>query len=275
MLLSLDEHGDPLRPMGATPSTYILKPDIVRTDINIFASAVNETIVMRAASICGLPTAPVTYQPAVKSCLVRRYDRVPNVDGTLRRLWQADFCQLAGKPSDVKYEADGGLSFAECFKLLSGHSVRPAIDQRNLLRWLFFNLYVGNHDSHAKNLSIISTEEGLRLAPFYDLMSTRVYSGLGANFAFSIGGEYSPGKLERRHIEDLARTLKVTQRYLLKIADDMARHVETAIPRAAEEIMSLLDPTEKILAERIQQKIASIVKKTRNRILGDSATSSP
>jgi serine/threonine-protein kinase HipA len=270
MLLSLDEQGNPLRPMGTTPSTHILKPDIVRTDINIFASGINETIVMRAAAICELPTAPVMYQPAVKACLVQRYDRIPNEDGTLKRLWQADYCQLAGKPSDVKYEADGGLSFAECFKLLADHTVRPAIDQRNLLRWLFFNLYVGNHDSHAKNLSILRTDEGLRLAPFYDLMSTRVYSGLGATFAFSIGGEYSPGKLERKHIEELARSLKVTPRYLLKIADDMGRRVETAIPRAAEEIMPTLSPSETVLAERIQQKIGSMVKRTRNRILGDA-----
>jgi serine/threonine-protein kinase HipA len=272
MLLSLDEQGYPLLPMGTTPSTHILKPDIVRSDINIFASAVNETIVMRAASICGIPTARVTYQPTVKACVVQRYDRIPNGDGTLKRLWQADFCQLAGKPSDVKYETDGGLSFAQCFKLLADHTVRPAIDQRNLLRWLFFNLYVGNHDSHAKNLSILITEEGLRLAPFYDLMSTRVYSGLGANFAFSIGGEYSPGKLERRHIEDLARSLKVTPRYLLKIADDIAGQVAAAIPRAAEEIIPTLNPSEKVLAERIQQKIGSMVKKTRSRIMGDVGT---
>ena len=73
-------------------------------------------------------------------------------------------------------------------------------DQRHLLRWLFFNLFVGNNDSHAKNLALLATPEGLRLAPFYDLLCTRVYSGLAKHFAFRIGGESLPGALEPSHL---------------------------------------------------------------------------
>jgi serine/threonine-protein kinase HipA len=95
-------------------------------------------------------------------------------DETLRRLWQADFCQVAGVPSTVKYEFDGGPSFKDCYELLKKSSVAPANDLLNLLRWLFFNLYVGNNDSHAKNLALLAMPEGLRLAPFYDRMCTSV-----------------------------------------------------------------------------------------------------
>lgn len=265
MLVSLTEDGQPLRPMGAAPSTHILKPDMVRPDIKIFASAVNETIVMRAAQICGLPTAKVTYQPIVKACLVERYDRVLREGGSLKRLWQADFCQIAGKPSDVKYEADGGPSFRDCFEILKD-SARPAVDQRNLLRWLFFNLYVGNNDSHAKNLSMIATDEGLRLAPFYDLMSTRVYPGLGQNFAFTIGGETEPGKIGPAQIRALAESVRVGAKYVEKIAREMAVQVDTAIPMAVREVELLLGPAEKVMAERLQQKIGSLVRKMRSRI---------
>ena len=270
MLLSIDEHGMPLRPMGTTPSTHILKPDMVRTDINIFASAVNETIVMRAARVCELPTANVTYHPVVKACLVERYDRVRRDDGALARLWQADFCQMAGLPSDVKYEADGGPSFRDCFDILKKSS-RPGVDQRNLLRWLFFNLYVGNNDSHAKNLSMIATEEGLRLAPFYDLMSTRVYSGLGPNFALRIGGESEPGKIGPAQLAVFAASLNVAPKYVAKIARDIASQVETAIPMAVKELLPILGPGEKIMAQRLEQKIGGIVRKMRNRILADGA----
>jgi serine/threonine-protein kinase HipA len=265
MLISLDGLGNPLQPMGTSPSTHILKPDMVRADINLFATAVNETIVMRAAGICGMPTAGVSYQAEVRACLVERYDRVREADGSLRRLWQADFCQLAGKPSAIKYEADGGPTFKDCFDLLSAHTVRPAIDQRSLLRWLFFNLYVGNNDSHAKNLSILRTPDGLRLAPFYDLMSTRVYSGLGRHFALSVGGEFSPGKIEKSHLVTLAASLGVSPKYLMKIAQETAGKVESAIPEAVRELMPNLAPPEKIIAERIQQKILSITKKLKNR----------
>ncbi|MDB5746520.1 MAG: type toxin-antitoxin system HipA family toxin, partial [Massilia sp.] len=52
---------------------------------------------------------------------------------------------------DVKYEADGGPSFRDCFEILRT-SARPGVDRRSVLRWLFFNLYVGKNDSHAKIL---------------------------------------------------------------------------------------------------------------------------
>lgn len=265
MLLSITEDGSPLRPMGSTPSTHILKPDMVRSDINLFASAVNETVVMRTAQLCGLPTANVSYQPFVKACLVERYDRVRREDGSLARLWQADFCQIAGKPSDVKYEADGGPTFRDTFEILR-ESVRPAVDQRHLLRWLFFNLYVGNNDSHAKNLSMIATEEGMRLAPFYDLMSTRVYSGLGPNFAFSIGGETEPGRIGAAQIKAMAASLSVAPKYLENLAREVATQLESALPKAVKEIMPFLAPSEKILAERLQQKIGSMVRKMSQRI---------
>ncbi len=112
---------------------------------------------MRAALHAGLPTAEVRYEPTLNACLVKRYDRQVEDDGHIIRLEQADFCQLAGKPSDVKYEIDGGPGFVECFRLVTKYSVRPAVDQRNLLKWLFFNLYTGNNDSHAKNLSLLNT----------------------------------------------------------------------------------------------------------------------
>lgn len=267
ILLSLDQNGMPLLPVGASPTTHILKPDIIRNDIAIFASAVNETIVMRLAQRCELPTAEVVYQAEVKACLIKRYDRVQHEGETLHRLWQADFCQLLGKPSDVKYEADGGPSFKACFDLLLRYSTHPAIDQRHLLRWLFFNLYVGNNDSHAKNLSILGTTEGLRLAPFYDLMSTRVYTGLAPQFTFQINGEFSPGKMQQNDLVSFAKLLGIKTNYLLKIASEMARQVEMNIAVAAEEIISTLETSEKIMAQRIQQKITGIVKKMQNRFL--------
>ncbi|HJV50954.1 MAG TPA: type II toxin-antitoxin system HipA family toxin [Noviherbaspirillum sp.] len=267
LLLSFDPEGNPLRPLGTAPSTHILKPDMVRGDMKLFATAVNETIVMRAAGLCGLPVARASYRPEVGACLIERYDRRPRDDGSLRRLWQADFCQLAGTPSTRKYEADGGPSFRECFALLKAHSVRPAVDQRNLLRWLFFNLYVGNNDSHAKNISMLATDDGLRLAPFYDMMSTRVYPGLGASFSFQIGDEYVPGKIGPEHLERFAASLEIAPRYLRKTASEMAQAVIAAIPVAVDEILPLLGHSEKVLAERLRDKIGSIAKKTCARLM--------
>lgn len=270
LLLSLDENGMPLRPMGASPSTHILKPDMLRRDISVFASAVNETLVMRTAALCGLPVARVSYRPEVKACLVERYDRVMR-GGRLTRIWQADFCQLSGTPSEVKYETDGGPSFRACYELLARESVRPGLDQRDLLRWLFFNLHVGNNDSHAKNLSLLAMPEGLRLAPFYDLMSTRVYTGLGSHFAFRLAGENEPGKLGADHMRSLATELKVAHRYTMKLAGDVADSVIEAVPAAARELEPLLTSSEQVMVERLQNRIRGIAGRMRARLAGKHA----
>lgn len=266
ILLYLDAQGHPARPMGNAPATHILKPDILRNDIAVFASAVNETITMRAAAKCGLNAAQVSYQAIAKACLVERYDRVRQPDGAVLRIWQADFCQLLGKPSDVKYECDGGPSFKDCFELLKT-SARPAVDSLQLLRWLFFNLCIGNNDSHAKNLSMVATAGGLRLAPFYDLMCTRVYPGLGAHFAFTIAGESKPGKLTREHVLALAKTLGVAPRYLQKLGIEVSHQVAAAIPAAAAEVWPDLAPSERVLADRLVNRITSISSKLRQRLL--------
>ncbi|KQQ87158.1 hypothetical protein ASF77_16310 [Massilia sp. Leaf139] len=267
MVLYLDAAGNPFRPMGNAPSTHILKPDIQRPDIKAFASSVNEAIVMRVAVLCGLPTAPVTYQTVAQACLVERYDRVRQADGTLRRLWQADFCQLLGVPSGVKYEHEGGPTFKDCYDKLA-LSVQPAVDRRHLLRWLFFNLCVGNNDSHAKNIALLATPQGLRLAPFYDLMCTRIYPGLSNHFAFAIAGESEPGQLTDAHLAELARSLGVNVRYLQKLALEVAQHVIEALPAAAAEIGSGLDFNNAVMAERLTQRITSIATRMAKRFAG-------
>lgn len=272
LLLYVDEKGNPARPMGNAPSTHILKPDIQRSDIKVFASSVNETIIMLAADKCGLQTAKVAYQPNTRACLVERYDRERQPDGSLKRIWQADFCQMLEKPSDVKYEAEGGPTFKDCYDLLEV-SALPAVDRLQLLRWLFFNLCAGNDDSHAKNLSIIATPKGLRLAPFYDLMCTRVYPGLAAKFAFEIAGETEPGKITEAHIHDLAHTLGVAPKYMASLARDMARRVPAATSAAAEQLLPALGPQETVMAERLVQRISSISARLDKRITEGPAQS--
>lgn len=269
LLISIDVDGSPLFPLGASISTHILKPDIVRANSSIWASAINETIMMRAAKLCGLPVAEVDYVGgSVKSCLVKRYDRIKDPE-TERwvRIYQADLCQLLNKPSTVKYENDGGPSFKDCYLMVKAKSALPAVDCLNMLKWLFFNLYTGNNDSHAKNISMMATAQGLRLAPFYDLMCTRVYSGLSVNFAFRIGDSFQAGKVSADDVFMLADSIGVTRKYLLDIAATLATKVEAAVPGAVSQLESDLDYTEKVLAERIMQNVADITKKVRARIL--------
>lgn len=260
ILLSLSDDGTPLLPVGASPSTHILKPDIQRVGQTIWASAINEAIVMRAAGKCGLPTAKADYIAAVKSCLVERYDR-QTVAGKVIRINQSDLCQLLEMPSDVKYELDGGPGFAACYNKVQSLSAKPVVDCENLLKWLFFNLYVGNNDSHAKNISMLQTSEGDRLAPFYDLMCTAVYPGFSRNFAFTVGGTFKPEEMGRAELKHLADSINVSERYMTKLAKSMSESITSAMQAATSDFRSSFGHSEKTMAERLGYEVASICKK--------------
>lgn len=117
---------------------------------------------------------------------------------------------------------------------------------------------------------MIANGRGMCLAPFYDLMCTRAYAGLGPNFAFSIAGETDPGKLTSEHFVELAKLLGIGPKYLQKQAHEMALAVEAAIPAAAAEVLPLLAINQHVLVERIVCKIASLTRKMRRRVAGNA-----
>lgn len=259
-LLMVQPDGTPAIPEGSAPSSHILKPDIQGLK-GVWATAINETFCMQLAAELGLEVAEASYQPETRACLVRRYDRVPDAQGSLRRLHQLDFCQLADTPSLIKYESDGGPDLARCRKLLQEVGA-PARDLQRLIGWLFFNLLIGNNDSHAKNLAILYTDEGPRLAPFYDLMSTTLYSGLSRRFALRIGGEDRPSSIERSHLEALARSLRFQPRYFLRQGLELAERMPAAIDSTFATLSTeAYQSTEQALLERLQQRLLSNCRK--------------
>jgi serine/threonine-protein kinase HipA len=233
----------------------------------VWHSAANEAIAMRAAALAGLPAAEVFYEPRTEACVVRRFDRQLRPDGTLTRLVQYDLCQLAGTLSERKYEKEGGPGLAACAELIRRYSTQPAVDLRHLVRWVFFNLYLGNNDSHAKNLSIYSVPgQGVTLTPFYDLVCTRLYPGLSAEFALAIGGEVRPGEMRAEHLALMAGQLGMRPRYLAQQAQEMADRVPSAIGQAAREIAPALTPSALTLAKRLERFVLSNTRKLASRL---------
>lgn len=258
--------GQPQLTRGTAPSTHILKPNIRRL-AKVRESSANETILMLAAAKCGLPTAEVFYEPLTQSCVVRRFDRVAHDDGSLTRLVQYDLCQLAGIVSEKKYEKEGGPSLAECAALIRRYSTRPAPDLRHLVAWVFFNLYTGNNDSHAKNLSLLERPgSGVALAPFYDLMCTRIYPGLSREFAFRMGGEVLPGRIGREQIATTAKALGIGAPFLYRTAAELAGKLPGAMQSACEEVMPQLTPAGRVFAQRLVQWVDSNARRTAGRI---------
>lgn len=211
---------------GNAPSSHILKPPIQGLDETVD----NEAFCMMLASRMGLSVPKVTIRHGPdRLYIVERFDREKSKDGKILRLHQEDFCQALNILPDQKYESEGGPSLARCFALLKEESASPAADQKALLSWVVFNFLIGNADAHAKNLAIIYTARGPRLAPFYDLISTRVYPDLMDKFAMRIGGENRPDWIQSRHWERFSAEVNIKPRLVLQTLKEMGRNI---FPRA-------------------------------------------
>ncbi|WVT77506.1 type II toxin-antitoxin system HipA family toxin (plasmid) [Sinorhizobium chiapasense] len=178
-------HGQIALPLPGQATTHILKPPIARFP----RTTENEAFAMKLGATIGLDVAPVEPRSAEgrSFLLVERYDRVRDASGAVRRIHQEDFCQALGVPPETKYASEGGPTFKDCFELLRRISARPATDVLKLLDAAIFNLIVGNADAHGKNFSVLYDEQGPRMAPLYDLLSTVAYPDLSPKMAMRIG----------------------------------------------------------------------------------------
>ena len=221
------DHGAYFIPEGNLPSSHILKTAIEMLEDTV----TNEAFCMNLAGRVGLlvPEARVVDIAGEKVYLVERYDRVRVSSGNIERLHQEDFCQALGVPPELKYEQEGGPGFAQCFSLVGAWSVEPILDTLSLLRWAMFNFLIGNADSHAKNLSFLYHAGSVRLAPFYDLLSTAVYERVNNKFAMKMGGQKDPRYLMAKDLVGFAKEagigLRAVKGQLAELCENVTEEV--------------------------------------------------
>jgi serine/threonine-protein kinase HipA len=221
-------------PEGATPSTHILKPDHVDEDYP--HSVINEWFTMRLAKRLGLdvPNVHRRYVPS-PVYLIDRFDRVLNSQGWQRQ-HAIDACQLLGLDRSFKYSQGSMKNLAA----LANACRSPAVARSRLFRWLVFNVLVGNSDAHLKNLSFIISDEGVQLAPFYDLLSVAAYE----TTAFDKGGwpntQLAWPILGGLRFSDINRALLIEAAASLNIAKNTAiRMLENLRSRAVSQAQAL------------------------------------
>ena len=200
------------------PTTHVLKPD----SKTLPQSTANEAFCMKLAARAGLPVVT----PELLRCgrplfLIARSDRVV-VNGRIRRRHEIDFCQAGNYPSTRKYESDGGPGLARLFSLAAQFvtgwpRARPA-----LISWVIFNYLIGNRDTHAKNLSLTITRDRVKLAPFYDLLSTAIYPGGEKELSLKIGGQARAHAVRREHWRRFARDIATDWPLVERLARDLA-----------------------------------------------------
>jgi serine/threonine-protein kinase HipA len=222
----VDDEGISLPLNSAAATTHIIKPEPAA-----FPGLVAiEAFCMELARNVGLAVASVEEhqtQSGLPYLLVERYDRDLTTD-PIRRLHQEDFCQALGRPSDRKYQEEGGPSVKEAVSLLREASAVPARDLPTIWRALVFNWLIGNCDAHGKNYSLLYDSGAPTLAPLYDLVSTTSYERLTTRLAMSINGARTIGEVDEKAWSTLAAEVGLGDRFQRATRLELAERTESA-----------------------------------------------
>lgn len=188
-LLRVD--GQWCRPLGATPTTHILKLPLGLVGgrrLDLTHSVYNEWLCAQLLRELGLPVATTDIATFGDQTVlaVQRFDRQrvtkPETAAPwIARIPQEDFCQVLGRGPHEKYEAQGGPGIAQCLQVLRSSQAAPADISHFLCAQLAFWLLAAT-DGHAKNFSIfLLPGGGYRMTPLYDVISVWPVIGDGPN----------------------------------------------------------------------------------------------
>lgn len=218
--------------LNGTPSTHILKSAID----SLHDSVINEAYCLALARSIGLTAAnsSVSHAGHHQFLLVERYDRQIDTSGSQQRLHQEDFCQALGRPSESKYQHEGGPDLSDCFALIR-RVVKPSAPAvLRFVDYTVFNFLIGNHDAHAKNFSLLYSQNKPTLAPLYDALSTAVYTQLTNKMAMKLGSQYTFKGVMPRHWEQFANDNGLAWAQLRKRLQLLA----TRLPGAARDLLA-------------------------------------
>lgn len=177
-----------LRPLGATPTTHIIKLPlglVGNMQADMRTSVYNEWLCLKFLEALGFDVAKADikrFADHTPVLVVERFDRKMHFSGTwILRLPQEDFCQAMGVGPAQKYEADGGPGVERIAQVLSG-SRNARADLRTLLASQVAFWLLAATDGHAKNFSIrLQAAGAYSLTPMYDVLSAWPIIGNGKN----------------------------------------------------------------------------------------------
>lgn len=204
------------------PTTHILKPSSP-----YFAEMPeNEYFCLKIAKGLGLSVPDIQLRKIndITFLLIERFDRRQH-NQLIERVHQEDFCQALGVLSFKKYQREGGPNFKNCFDLLK-NITHPVVDRKQLASVLIYNYLIGNMDAHAKNFSLLHySPTEIHLAPFYDLLCTRVYENLTTKMAMKIGGQYDGEQLYPKHWKRLCEDIQFRYISMKKLIDIQCENI--------------------------------------------------
>jgi serine/threonine-protein kinase HipA len=232
-------------PLGGAAGTHAVKRSSGRFD----GLVANELACLRLFAALGLPVpyaepiggAP-TWGDGVREprlLAVERFDRVEYDDErppsdvaipTLSRLHQEDLCQATGRRPSAKYQANGGPTLRDLAMTIRRFTMAPATDLQFALTAAIANVCLGNGDAHGKNFALLTAADGsLRLAPFYDIVSTDVYPMLTPTFSMRFGHAERATQLGADDIPRLAKDFGVSQSLVRTTMEQVAAALQASL----------------------------------------------
>ncbi len=218
----LQHQGKWMRPLGATPTTHIIKLPlglVGNMQADMRTSVCNEWLCLKLMGALGFDVAQadiVTFADHPPALVVERFDRKLHPSGQwILRLPQEDFCQARGVNPAIKYEADGGPGIEQLAQVLHG-SQNARADLHTLLASQITFWLMAATDGHAKNFSIrLHAGGAYALTPLYDVLSAWPIIGNGKNqlawknakLAMAVAGKnrhYHLATVMRRHFNATA-----------------------------------------------------------------------
>lgn len=236
------------RPLGTTPTTHILKPQIgeLPNGIDLSNSVENEFYCLRLLAAFGLAVNNATIETfgRTRALVIERFDRRWTRDGRLLRLPQEDCCQALSVPPSRKYQSDGGPGLVQILDLLKG-SDTPDEDRKTVLKAQILFWLIGATDGHAKNFSIFLGPGGtFRLTPLYDVLSAqpsldaRQIERKQMKLAMAVGtkNHYRIDGIQGRHFFESGRAAGLSKMMVQTMIDEITATAADTLERLADEL---------------------------------------
>lgn len=121
-----------------------------------------------------------------------------------------DLCQLTETLTEHKYRG----SYEKVAKTLKQYSTQSGLDVLNFFQLVLFSFISGNADMHLKNFSMLEKEDGtFCLSPAYDLVSTHlVIKGETEQMSLNLNGKKN--KISRKDFDALGLKLQLTEKQI-------------------------------------------------------------
>ena len=212
-----DGHLGRLTIMNALDGNYILKPQN-----SLYPQMPeNEHLSMKLAELFKIDVVPVSMirlQSGELCFITKRIDR--NSDGSKNHM--IDFLQILELADKYKgtTEALGNI--------IGELSVNTLFDKLRFFESIVFNFIIGNNDMHLKNYSMLLSEIGWILSPFYDLLNVKmILPNDKEDTALLLGGKKE--NFKKGYFDQLALVLNLNEKQTKGVYKKLQKWLPLAI----------------------------------------------